>query len=148
TVFGPGLFRIYDGPGSSDFVEFGPLLPNQVAFLRTDPRTHTTLVQDLTTVAPTPQELNIFQAAINQLLTFAGADTNAFLQQFQSAFGIRTAQGPMYSLLKGRFSDNSAIRAKSPGRPAHPYFVRVDIDDGDANSKIISAGTPLRRYPL
>lgn len=148
TVFGPGLFRIYDGPGSADYVEFGPLLPNQVAFLRTDPRTRTTLVQDLTTVAPTPQELNIFQQAINQLLTFAGADSNAFLQQFQSAFGIRTAQGPMYSLLKGRFSENSAIPAKSPGRPARPYQVRVDIDDGDANSKIISAGTPLRRYPL
>lgn len=148
TVFGPGLFRIYDGPGSSDYVEFGPLLPNQVAFLRTDPRSRTTLVQDLTTVAPTAQELNIFQQAINGLLTFAGADSNAFLQQFQSALGIRTAQGPMYSLLKGRFSENSAIPAKSPGRPAEPFYVRVDIDDGDANSKVISAGTPLRRYPL
>lgn len=148
TVFGPGLFRIYDGPGSTEYVEFGPLLTNQVAFLRTDPRTRTTLVQDLTQVAPNPQELNIFQQAINQLLTFAGADTNAFLQQFQSLFGIRTAQGPMYSLLKGRFSESSAIPAKSPGEPAKPYFIRVDIDDGDANSKVISAGTPLRRYPL
>lgn len=148
TVFGPGLFRIYDGPGSADYVEFGPLLTNQVAFLRTDPRSRTTMVQDLTVTAPTPQELNIFQQAVNQLLTFAGADSNAFLQQFQSLFGIRTAQGPMYSLLKGRFSENAAIPAKSPGRPAQPYHVRIDIDDGDANSKVISAGTPLRRYPL
>jgi len=148
TLFGPGLFRIFDGPDSADFVEFGPLLTNQVVFLRTDPRTRTTLVQDLTQTPPTPQELNVFQDAINNLLTFAGADSNAFLQQFQSAFGIRTAQGPMYSLLKGRFSENSAIPAKSPGEPAKPYYVRVEIDDGDANSKVISSGTPLRRYPI
>lgn len=148
TLFGPGLFRIYDGPGSTDYVEFGPLLTNQIVFLRTDPRTHTALVQDLTVTPPTAQELNIFQNVINQILTFAGADTNKFLQQFQSAFGIRTAQGPLYSLLRGRFTQNSAIPPKSPGASAQPYYVRVDIDDGDANSKVISAGTPLRRYPL
>ena len=147
TVFGPGVFRIYDGPGSDDHVEFGPLLPNQVAFLRTDPRSKTPLVQDLTSIPPTPQELNIFQKVIKQILDFA-FDQNAFSEQLESLFGIQAPQGPMYSLLSGRFSDNSAIPAKSPGRAAQPYYVRVEIDDGNADSKIISAGTPLRRYPI
>ena len=147
TLFGPGKFRIYDGPGSSEFVEFGPLLPNQVVFLRTDPRSHTPLVQDLTVVPPSPQELNIFQQAIKQLIG-AAANGNAFWQQIESLFGISPPQGPMYSLLKGRFSDRSAIPPKSPGRSAQPYFVKVEIDDGNADSRIISSGTPLRRYPL
>jgi hypothetical protein len=147
TVFGPGLFRIYDGPGASDYVEFGPLLPNQIAFLRTDPRSKTPLVQDLTSTPPTPQELNVFQEALRKFLDFA-SDQNALITQIESAFGIAPPQGPMYSLLSGRFSDNSAIPPKSPGRPAQPYYVKCEIDDGNADSKIISSGTPLRRYPI
>lgn len=147
TVFGPGTFRIYDGPGATEYVEFGPLLPNQVAFLRTDPRSKTTLVQDLTSIPPTPQELTIFQRAVKQIIHFFTSE-NAFTAQIESMFGIAPPQGPMYSLLSGRFSDASAIPAKSPGRSATPYHVRVEIDDGNADSKIISAGTPLRRWPL
>lgn len=147
VVFGPGVFRIWDGPGASEYVEFGPLLPNQVAMLRTDPRSHTPLVQDLTSVPPTPQELNFFQAALKRL-TGAAANSNVFLQQIESAFGITPPQGPMYSLLNGRFSSRAAIPPKSPGRPAEPHFLKVEIDDGNAASRIISTGTPRRRYPL
>lgn len=147
TVFGPGTFRFYDGPGSSDYVDFGPLLPNQIVFLRTDPRARTTLVQDLTAIPPTQQELNIFQQAIKQFIG-AAANSNVFLQQIESLFGIAPPQGPMYSLLKGRFSSNSAIPPKSPGRPAQPYYLKVEIYGGNADSKIISTGTPLRRYPI
>ncbi|WP_201787858.1 hypothetical protein, partial [Klebsiella pneumoniae] len=87
TVFGPGTFRLYDGPGADEYVEFGPLLPNQIVFLRTDPRSQTTLVQDLTSVPPSPQELNIFQQAVKSLLSFF-SERNAFTDQIGSLFGI------------------------------------------------------------
>lgn len=148
TLFGPGMFKIYDGPGSDEFIEFGPLLPNQIVFLRTDPRVHTTLVQDLTSVPPAPQELDLFQDALSKFLSFAGVNNSAFADQLKSLFGIRPPQGNFYKYLKGRFSKNAAIPAKSPGAPAQPYFVKVAIDNGNADSKIIASGTPRRRYPL
>ncbi|QQG96227.1 hypothetical protein HBE99_04620 [Mycobacteroides chelonae] len=148
TLFGPGIFKIYDGPGSDEFVEFGPLLPNQIVFLRTDPRVNTTLVQDLTAVPPTPQELNVFQDAISKFLSFAGMNNSAFGDQIKSLFGIQPPQGNLYKYLKGRFSKNAAIPPKSPGEAAKPYYVKVAIDNGNADSKIIASGTPRRRYPL
>ena len=147
TVFGPGLIRIFDGPGNDDYVEFGPLLENQVAFLRSDPRSHTPLVLDLTSTPPPQQELTRFQ---QRVLKRVGdrAQSSAYYQQILSRWGIVPPQGPMYSLLNGRFSDRSAIPPKPAGRPAEPYYVRIDIDDGNANSRAISSGTPLRRWPL
>lgn len=151
TLFGPfEKVRLYDGPGSSESVEFGPLLKNQIVFLRTDPRSNTTLVQDLTSTPPTPQELNIFQQATKTLLSFF-SDQNAFTDQISSLFGIRAPQGNFYKYLSGRFSDNAAIPAKSPGdalRDVKPYHVKVEIDGGNADSKVILSGTPLRRSPL
>jgi hypothetical protein len=147
TLFGPGTFKIWDGPGSDEFVEFGPLLDNQTVFLRTDPRSNTTLVQDMTTVPPTPQQLSGFQQAIRKLVSFFSSK-NAFTDHFTSMFGIASPQGNFYKYLNGRFSDNSAIPPKSPGAAAKPYYVKVEIDDGNADSKIICSGTPKRRYPL
>lgn len=148
TIFGPcSKVRIYDGPGSEEYIEFGPLLPNQIVFLRTDPRSNTTLVQDLTAIPPTPQELNIFQDAVRSLLSFF-SNQNAFTDQIESMFGIVPPQGNFYKYLNGRFSDNAAIPPKSPGDEAKPYFVKVEIDGGNADSKVILSGVPLRRYPL
>lgn len=148
TVFGPGTFKFWLGPdaGADDYVQFGPLLPNQVVFIDTDPRRR--VVQDLTSVPPTPQELNVRQEAINGFLTFAGGSDVPLIRSIQSAFGIMPPQGNLYSLLKGRFNDACAIPAKSPGAPAQAYQVKVAIDDGDASSKIIVSGTPKRRYPV
>ena len=36
---------------------------------------------------------------------------------------------------------------KSPGNPPQAYRVKVAIDDGNVNSKIIVSGTPKRRFP-
>ena len=115
TLFGPGLFKMWLGPeaGADEYVEFGPLLPNQVAFIDTDPRRR--VVQDLTSVPPTPQELNVFQDAINKLLDFAGGSEVPLIRAWKSAFGILPPQGNFFSLLSGRFSDAAAIPAKSPG---------------------------------
>lgn len=147
TLFGPGKFRLYDGPGSDEYVEFGPVLADQIVFLRTDPRTRTSLVEDLTVAPRTPQQLSLFQEIIDKLLTFAGV-SGAFGDQFRSLFGIKVAQGNLYRYLKGRFSDNAAIPPKSPGNPAQTYHVKVEIVDGNADSKVIVSGVPLRRYPL
>ncbi|AXQ64927.1 minor tail protein [Mycobacterium phage Renaud18] len=148
TLFGPGTFKIYDGPGSDEYVEFGPLLPNQIVFLRTDPRVNTTLVQDMTVVPPTPQELDIFQDALSKFLSFAGMNESAFGDQIKSMFGIRPPQGNLYKYLKGRFSERAAIPPMSPGRGAQPYYVKVEIVGGNADSMIVASGVPLRRYPL
>lgn len=150
TIFGPASsVRIWDGPGSDEFVEFGPVLANQIVFLRTDPRSRTTLVQDLTVVPPSPQELNIFQQAVKAFSSFAfGNNVPPLMRTIESLFGIRPPQGNLYKYLKGRFSERAAIPPKSPGNPAKPYYVRVEIQGGNADSKIIASGTPLRRWPL
>jgi hypothetical protein len=145
TCFGPGVFRFGNGPGSTDMVEFGPLLPNQIMQIRTDPRKYG--VRDLTVIPASPQELNIFQKALQDFVSFAtGNNVPPLLQAIESSFGIAPPQGNPYSLLKGRFS--RPIPAKSPGEPVQPHYVKVEIDDGNASSMVIASGTPLRRYPL
>jgi hypothetical protein len=147
TLFGPGTFKIWDGPGSDEFVQFGPLLPNQVAFLRSHPGKRS--VHDLTSVPATPQQLTVFQGALDKFLSFAfGNNTPPLIQAILSSFGVLPPQGHMYTLLKGRFSDSAAIPPKPSGKSADPYYVQVSIDDGNSESKIIASGTPLRRYPI
>ncbi len=148
TVFGPGKFKFWMGPEAEpdNFVEFGPLLPNQVVHIVTDPRKR--VVQDMTSVPPTPQELTVFQKALSGLLSFAGGSDVPLFRAIGSNFGITPPQGNMYSLLSGRFSSACAIPAKSPGEPAKEHYVKVSIENGSAASMIIASGTPRRRYPL
>jgi hypothetical protein len=159
TVFGPiNKVRIWNGPnaGPNDFVEFGPLAANQVAMLRTDPRDRN--VYDLTTVSavPTQQDKEIFDKSLNGFLSFlTKAHIIGGLSVVQSLFGVfggrrgpATPQGNLYQFLTGRFSDASAIPAKSPGNPAQTYYVKIEIDGATADTKVLAAGTPLRRYPL
>jgi len=145
TVFGPGTFRFGNGPGSTDLVEFGPVAAGQVFQIRTDPRKRG--VVDMTSEPSTPQQLNLWQKAIDDFFSFAYANNWPVLRtQIESVFGIVPPQGNPYSLLRGRFSN--PIPAKSPGNPAVPYYVKVEIDDGDASSMVIATGTPLRRAPI
>ena len=145
TCLGPGTFRFANGPGSTQMVEFGPLLPGQVAQIRTDPRKRG--VVDLTATPPSAAEQAQWQDAMDALSSFTSV-----LSVFQSIFGILGTgpvppQGNLYSLLKGRFSDNAAIPAKSPGNPAQVYKVKVEISGGNSNTQILCAGTPMRRLP-
>lgn len=149
TLFGPfDNVKIHNGWGTNEYVEFGPLLANQIVFLRTDPRSNTTLVQDLTVTPIVAQELTIFQEAVKHLLTFFTTTDSAFANQISSLFGIRTPQGNLYRYLRGRFSDNVAIPPKSPGASAKPYQVLVHISGGSSATKVIGSGVPLRRWPL
>lgn len=146
TCYGPGLFEISNGPGG-DMVQFGPLLPNQVVQLRTDPRKRG--VVDITKTPPTSQELGFFAQALKDFISFAtGNNVPPLLLQIESLFGIAPPQGNLYSLLNGRFTDDAAIPQKSPGNLAQPYNISVSVSDGNASTRVVSAGTPLRRYPL
>lgn len=155
TCIGPGTFRFGNGPGSTDMVEFGPLKAGQVAQVRTDPRKYG--VKDLTPPSPsTPipvADADSFTDGIKDFLSFITFNNvTHILDVFQSIFGLLGGgsaavppQGNLYALLKGRFS--RPIPAKSPGKPAVPYYVKVEISGGDAESAIIASLTPLRRYP-
>jgi hypothetical protein len=146
TCFGPGLFRFWNGPGAAtnEYVEFGPLLPNQIMYVRTDPRRRGVI--DMTAIPPSPQHLTSFQTALEDFLNFAtGNNATPLATEIESIFGIMAPQGNPYSLLNGRFSN--PIPQKSPGQVAQPYYVKVQIDNGNSDSQIIAAGTPTRRMP-
>lgn len=150
TLFGPGTFKFAVSPGSSEMIAFGPLLPNQVVHI--DTSRQNPKIKDLTSVPPTPQELNAFQQALKDFIDWANANNvPPLLQQIESAFGIVPPQGNLHSLLKGRWNRDSVIPAKSPGTPdsqVPDYFVKVSIAGGNADSKILVSGTPLRRVPI
>lgn len=145
TLHGPGTFFIGSGPGSTDMVKYGPLERGQVVQLRTDPRKRG--VVDLTSVQPSPQQLNWWQKALNDFLSFAaGNNASPLEEEIKSLFGIRPPQGNMYSLLSGRFA--RPIPPKPAAGPAKAYNVLVEVVGGDADTRIVAAGTPLRRWPL
>lgn len=147
TLVGPGTFNIAVAPGSEDMVSMGPLLDNQVVYLRTDPRK--TTITDLTAKPPTPQQLNDWQEAVKAFLDFAtGGNAPPLMHALASQFGIQPPQGNLYSLLQGRFGTASAIPPAPVSGEPQPYFVDASITDGNANSQLISHGVPLRRYPL
>lgn len=146
TLFGPGTFSISDGPNSANMVQYGPLFSGQTVQLRTDPRVRG--VVDMTSTPPSPQHLDLFQEAIKDIISFATAgNVPPLFQAIESLFGIAPPQGNMYSLLHGRFSDAAAIPAKPAGAAAPIYHVKATISGGNADSQIIAAGTPRRRWP-
>jgi hypothetical protein len=113
--------------------------------VRTDPRRRG--VVDMTSTPPTPQHLNLFQRALRDFLSFAtGNNATPLALELESWFGILPPQGNPYALLRGRWS--VPIPAKPSGSAAPAYHVKVQIDDGNADSKIIVAGTPMRRMPF
>lgn len=147
-IFGPASeVKIWNGPGAdvNDYISIQKILPNQIFYIRTDPRDR--IIEDITKDAPTPQELTLFQEVADKFFSFA-LSKGALQDQFKSAFGILPPQGPVETLVKGRFSSACAIPAKSPGKPVETYHVKVSIDGGNAQSHIIASLTPLRRSPI
>lgn len=145
TLVGPGTFYISAGPGSTDMVKFGPLERGQVVQLRTDPRKRG--VVDLTSVQPSPQQLTWWQQAMKDFLSFASGNNSSPLQEeILSRYGVKPPQGNLYSLLEGRFA--APIPPKPvTGRPK-AYNILVEVVDGDADTRVLASGTPLRRWPL
>lgn len=145
TCFGPGTFVFANGPGSTEYVRFGPLLPNQVMQVNTDREARP--VVDMTSVAPTPAQYNQYQQALNDFIGFAtSGNVTLLFNSIRSLFGVIPPQAHPYSLLSGSFSN--PVPAKSPGKKAVPQYISVGIEGGNASSMIVCAGTPLRRFPL
>lgn len=140
TCFGPGTFWIAGGPSSSDLVRIGPLLPNQIVQVRTDPRKRG--IVDMSVKPTSSQSQAEFSQAYNDYLSFLSTGSTAPLS---SVFGVLSPSGNPYQLLSGRFA--KPIPAKSPGAAPTLYHVACRIDNGNHDSQIIGSGTPLRRLP-
>jgi len=140
TCIGPGTFYIANGPGSNDFVRFGPLLPNQIMQIRTDPRRRG--VVDLSSVPLSQQTAAQWNQARNDYYSFLSVGA---LPPNDSVFGVLPPQGNPYQLLNGRFS--VPIPARSPAAPVYSSHIACRIDNGNANSQIIGIVTPYRRLP-
>lgn len=144
TLYGPGTFEIASGPGSSQMVKFGPLLPNQIVRLNTDGQKRR--IVDLTSVPPTANELLEYRQALAELESYAPIkNIGPTLAANASEFGVTPPQGNMHRLIEGWFTH--PVPPKSPGRGPVEHVVACKITGGDSSSKIIAAGTPRRRYP-
>lgn len=144
-LYGPGTFTLGNGPSNPDTVTFGPLLANQVVLIESEPRRRS--VVDVSPAALPAQNLNPLQLFVKNLVLLAtNNNTVPFLEGFQSLFGIMPPQGPLYSLLNGRFTN--PIPPKAPGSPAAESYIRVQISGGNTASKVVAAITPRRRWPM
>lgn len=139
--YGPGTLAIANGPGSTDMITFGPLLPGQIALITTEPRLRS--VVDLSPNLPSTGQTNLMQNLMTQLFSLAfNSNTPPLLSWFESLFGILPPQGPMYSLLKGRFT-NPVPGVALPSW-AQTQHIACSITGGTSASKIVCALTPQR----
>lgn len=141
--YGPGTFTIGDGDNAANSITFGPLLDGQIALLNTLPRLPA--VVDLTPTQ-TPQQLDVVQEILSALINFVTANNiPPLLTEFESLFGILPPQGPMYSLLQGRFTQPLAPMLTQVGPVTSN--IPCSITGGNAATQIIAASTPMRRWP-
>ncbi len=145
TITGPGTFEIAAGVGSSQTVKIGPLLPNQRVQIRTDGQKRR--IVDLTKEPPTANDLLEYRKALAELDSYAPIKNIGPTRQANaSEFGVVPPQGNMHRIIEGWFTH--PVPPKSPGRPAEKHYLDVKITNGDASSRIIVAGTPLRKMPI
>ncbi|XTP37080.1 DUF7257 domain-containing protein [Mycobacterium sp. TJFP1] len=144
TLYGPGTFEIAAGPGSTQMVKFGPLLPNQIVRLNSDGSGKR--VFDATQVPATAEELLEYREMLDELKDLAPlGNEETVTQAIASAYGVVPPQGNLHQLLEGWFT--RPIPAKPSGLPAQEVNVAVSISGGNSNSRIIAHGTPLARWP-
>lgn len=138
-------FSFSNGIGSTSLITFGPLQPGQVVLITTLPRLRS--VVDLTQV-DVSQVLTDGQKFLEQLLDLVtNNNIPPLLQQFESLFGINPPQGTLYSLLNGRWDDNSSIPGVRIPEQATVQQITVGITNGNTDSRIIGSITPMRRWP-
>jgi hypothetical protein len=146
-LYGPfDEVAIGNGPASQTMITFGPLLADQIALLRTDPRGRGVYDLSTGTATGTQQQLSQWQQFIKDIISFAtNGNVPPLLQQYESYFGIQPPQGPFYSLLNGRFTN--PIPKKPVGGQPVVSPIRVQITNGTSATKVVAYGTPLRRWP-
>lgn len=141
-VTGPGTFTFGDAT-SGNIISFGPLLDGQRALITTLPRLRSVVDLSDTATAATPTAL---QKIVEDLVNYATTTSQPpLLSWFESRFGILPPNGPMYSLLNGRF--NYPLPGKRDSALPTTAYIPVSITGGSATSRITSAITPLRTYP-
>ena len=141
--YGPGTFYIGDGL-SGHIITFGPLYAGQIALITTLPRLRS--VVDLSASAPAQANFGPVRSLVAALVNFAtSSNTPPLLQYFESLFGLIPPQGPMYSLLNGRFTQ--PIAGKLEGATPVAAHIGVAIIGGNSSSRIITAITPQRTWP-
>lgn len=145
TITGPGTFEIGAGVGSTQTVKIGPLLPNQRVRLNTDGQQRR--IVDLTSVPATANELLEYRKVLAELDSYAPIKNIGPTREANaSEFGITPPQGNMHRIIDGWFTH--PVPAKSPGRPAEEHRVSVKITGGNPDSRVLVAGTPLRKLPI
>jgi hypothetical protein len=127
-------------------VTFGPLEAGQIAAIYTQPRLRS--VVDLSPTQPA-QSLTQFQTFIQDMVNAAVGNypVPPELQALESAFGILPPNGPMYSLLNGRFTSLSQLPPKQDGYMPVTTYIPVSITNGNSGSSIVAASTPYRTWP-
>lgn len=144
TIYGPGTFEIASGPGAKQTVKIGPLLPNQVVQLRTDGTKRRII--DLTSVPPTAAELLEYKKALDELDSYAPIKNIGPTRQANaSEFGVVPPQGNLHRIIDGWFTH--PIPPMSADGTVKEYRVACKITGGNPDSRIIAAGTPLRKLP-
>ena len=141
TCIGPGTFRFADGPGSTSMVDSVRCCRGR------SPRFAPTHANAASSTSPPPSRRRRGRRCSSRRSTIRLVHRPVLgAASLDRAAGRRSTppQGNLYSLLRGRFSDRAAIPAKSPGKPAEPYSVKVEVSGG---GQLICAGTPLRRLP-
>lgn len=140
--YGPGTFRFAAGPGLSTMITFGPLAAGQIVLMRTLPRLR--VLTDLTN-APS-QVLTPPQQLLSQIINFVtNNNVPPLLAWFESQFGILPQQGPLPSLLSGRYTV-AFPGVEQPNR-AQQQYLAVSISGGNADSKIVARIDPQRGWP-
>lgn len=127
-------------------ITFGPLEAGQKAIIYTQPRIRS--VVDLSPNQPA-QLLSAFQQMIQTWVNSSVGQQPVppELTALESAFGILPPQGPMYSLLNGRFTSASAIPGFQDGYAPYTQYISVGITGGNSDSQIVAAVTPYRTWP-
>ncbi|MGU3650694.1 DUF7257 domain-containing protein [Mycolicibacterium sp. A43C] len=144
TLYGPGTFEIASGPGAKQMVKIGPLLPNQVVQIRADGQKRR--IVDLTSVPSTANELLEYRKALEELDSYAPIKNIGPTREANaSGFGVVPPQGNLHRIIEGWFTH--PVPPKSPGRRITEHYVSCKITGGNAASRIIAAGTPLRKLP-
>jgi hypothetical protein len=154
-VTGPGTFTLGNGAvptlqgtisSAGSPITFGPLDAGQMALIYTQPRIRS--VVDLSPTQPA-QLLTAFQTMIKTWVNSAvgQAPVPPELTALESTYGILPPQGPLYSLLKGRFTSSSALPPMDDGYPVVTQYITVGITGGNSSSQIVAAATPYRTWP-
>lgn len=132
---------IGNGPGSTEMITFGPLYENQQVLISTHPRYRNVI--DLTTSGTLTGKQRAEVEDMARLVALG--QVPPVLSWYESVFGVLPPQGNLYKQLKGRFS--RAIPGVDQPSDAVESKIAVSVTGGNADTRVLAAVTPQRRWP-